>query len=43
MISVGSSVKNVINKSRLLIKNIIAVFFNTNESDWEDVNDEWEN
>ena len=43
MISVGSSVKNVINKSRLLIKNIISIFFNTNESDWEDVNDEWEN
>ena len=36
-------VKNVINKSRLLIKNIISIFFNTNENDWEDVNDEWEN
>lgn len=43
MISVGSSVKNVTKKSRLIIKNIIAVFFNTNENDWEDVNDEWEN
>ena len=42
MISVGSSVKNVVKKSRLIIKNIISVFFNTNESKWEDINDNWD-
>ena len=42
MISVGRSVKNVITSSRLLIKKIISIFFNTNENDWEDVNDNWE-
>ena len=39
MISVGRSVKNVVASSRLIIKRIISIFFNTNENEWEDTND----
>ena len=42
MISVGRSVKNVVASSRLIIKRIISIFFNTNENEWEDTDDNWE-
>ncbi len=42
MISVGRSLKNVVNSSRLIIKRIISIFYNTNENKWEDINDNWD-